>query len=158
LHEITPKNGQLVDHKLTVEDRPPGGGQRPVAHRLTVQDRPPKGARRPAAHKIALEGHPHAHKMSLEAEHRSSQSLSQVKKIMRRLTSGRTSAHTFFVAIGGKETPGFQLRYIYFLDKPARDRLTVPEILYSKIQVMGAGMYKGQPITRAADGSNLAPR
>ena len=38
---------------------------------------------------------------------------------------------------------GFQLRYIYFLDKSARERLTVPIIPFSKIQEMGAGMYKG---------------
>ena len=43
---------------------------------------------------------------------------------------------------------GFQLRYIYFIDKEARKRLTVPEIPFSKIQEMGAGMYKGEKITR----------
>jgi len=146
LDEITPDNGQLVDHKLTVEDRPPADGQRDVAHRLTVQDRPPKCARRDAAHKIALEGHPHAHKMSLEGGHRPSQSLSQIKRIMRRLTRGATSADTFFKAIGGRETSGYQLRYIYFLDKAARQCLTVPEIPYSQIWEMGAGMYKGKSV------------
>lgn len=39
---------------------------------------------------------------------------------------------------------GFQLRYIYFLDKTYREKLTVPEIPFSKIQEMGAGMYKGE--------------
>jgi hypothetical protein len=45
---------------------------------------------------------------------------------------------------------GFQLRYIYFLDKSYRKRLTVPEIPFSKIDEMGAGMYKGENITQAA--------
>lgn len=36
------------------------------------------------------------------------------------------------------------LRYVYFIDKKWRDRLTVPEIPYSKIEEMGAGMYKGE--------------
>lgn len=39
--------------------------------------------------------------------------------------------------------PGFQLRYVYFLNKDARDRLTVPALPFSKIDEMGAGMYKG---------------
>jgi len=46
---------------------------------------------------------------------------------------------------GAKCLPGFQLRYIYFLDPTARERLTVPEIPFGKIAEMGAGMYKGRP-------------
>jgi len=42
-----------------------------------------------------------------------------------------------------EKIPGFQLRYIYFLNKDARDRLTVPELPFSKIAEMGATMYKG---------------
>lgn len=133
LDEITPGDGQLVVHKLTIEDRP-------------------TRERRDAAHKIALEGHPHAHKMSSEGGHRPSQALSAVKKIMRRLTNGRTSADTFFRAIGGKITTGYQLRYIYFVDKTCRQRLTVPEIPYSRIAEMGACMYKGQKPIDHADG------
>lgn len=41
--------------------------------------------------------------------------------------------------------PGFQLRYIYFLDPTYKDRLTVPILPYSEIQRRGAGMYRGQP-------------
>jgi len=40
---------------------------------------------------------------------------------------------------------GYQLRYIYFLNKEARKRLTVPVLPFSKIDEMGAGMYKGRP-------------
>jgi hypothetical protein len=43
---------------------------------------------------------------------------------------------------------GFQLRYIYFLDPKYRKRLTVPEIPFSKIDEMGAGMYKGENVSR----------
>jgi hypothetical protein len=38
---------------------------------------------------------------------------------------------------------GYQLRYIYFLNKNARQRLTVPILPFSKIDEMGARMYKG---------------
>ena len=43
---------------------------------------------------------------------------------------------------------GYQLRYIYFIDPKWRKRLTVPEIPFSKIDEMGAGMYKGENVTR----------
>lgn len=47
------------------------------------------------------------------------------------------------------EVPGYQLRYIYFIDKKWRKRLTVPEIPFSKIDELGAGMYRGERITQA---------
>jgi len=45
---------------------------------------------------------------------------------------------------GGELHSGFQLRYIYFIDKSYRQRLTVPEIPFSRIKEMGAAMYKGE--------------
>lgn len=50
--------------------------------------------------------------------------------------------------LGAKPIPGFQLRYIYFIDPSYRARLTVPEIPFSKIDEMGAGMYKGERVTQ----------
>jgi hypothetical protein len=46
---------------------------------------------------------------------------------------------------GAKPIEGYQLRYIYFLNSEAKKRLTVPVIPFSKIDEMGAGMYKGKP-------------
>ena len=43
---------------------------------------------------------------------------------------------------------GYQFRYIYFLNPDARQRLTVPILPFSKIDEMGAGMYKGESIKR----------
>ena len=54
-----------------------------------------------------------------------------------------------------KALPGFQLRYIYFLDPTARGRLTVPVLPFTKIAEMGASMYLGQP--RASEASSDAP-
>lgn len=45
---------------------------------------------------------------------------------------------------GAETLKGFQLRYIYFLKQEARKRLTVPVIPFSRINEMGAGMYKGE--------------
>lgn len=49
-----------------------------------------------------------------------------------------------FQAAGFKPIPGFQLRYIYFIDPTARELLTVPVIPFEKIAEMGAGMYRGK--------------
>ena len=46
-----------------------------------------------------------------------------------------------------KKLEGFQLRYIYLIDKSCK--ITVPILPFSKIDEMGAGMYKGEKITLA---------
>jgi hypothetical protein len=58
-------------------------------------------------------------------------------------------------SIGAEYLDGYQLRYIYFLDPSYRERLTVPEIPYSKIDEMGIGMYKG--VKRTPGRGNSAP-
>ena len=57
-----------------------------------------------------------------------------------------------YKAAGWKPIPGFQLRYIYFLDPTARERLTVPIIPFSEIERRGAGMYRGKPRAGSAAG------
>jgi hypothetical protein len=59
------------------------------------------------------------------------------------LDTGASSMKTFTDA-GWKPLPGFQIRYIYFLDPAYRARLTVPELPYSEIEKRGASMYLGQ--------------
>lgn len=46
-----------------------------------------------------------------------------------------------------EKTKGYQLKYVYFIDKSYRENLTVPILPFSKIDEMGAGMYKGQSIS-----------
>lgn len=53
---------------------------------------------------------------------------------------------------------GFQLRYIYFLDPTARERLTVPVLPFSEIERRGAGMYKGERVTRGSGETDNAPQ
>ncbi len=48
-----------------------------------------------------------------------------------------------FLDFGCKPIPRFQLRYVYFLNHQAQSRLTVPALPFSKIEELGAGMYKG---------------
>lgn len=50
--------------------------------------------------------------------------------------------------MGAVRLDGFQLRYVYFLNPAARNRLTVPVIPFSEIRRRGALMYKG---VRSAD-------
>jgi hypothetical protein len=47
--------------------------------------------------------------------------------------------------IGAKKIDGYQLRYIYLIDKSCK--ITVPILPFSKIDEMNAGMYKGKKIT-----------
>jgi hypothetical protein len=56
-----------------------------------------------------------------------------------------------FIEAGYKPIPGFQLRYIYFIDPSCRERLTVPVLPYSEIDRRGAGMYRGEPRARSVD-------
>ena len=65
------------------------------------------------------------------------------------ITGGRFDFRKYVEFTHGEILKGFQLRYIYFIDKSYRKRLTVPEIPFSKIDEMGAGMYKGEKITQA---------
>jgi hypothetical protein len=47
--------------------------------------------------------------------------------------------------LGAKPLKGFQLRYIYLIDKTCK--ITVPILPFSKIDELGAGMYKGERVT-----------
>ena len=47
-----------------------------------------------------------------------------------------------------KPTIGYQMRYVYFINKDAQKRLNVPIIPFTKIIDIGASMYKGQKIMR----------
>lgn len=65
------------------------------------------------------------------------------------ITGGKCNFRKYVEYVHGTILPGYQLRYIYFLDKTARKRLTVPEIPFTRIDELGAGMYRGEKITRA---------
>lgn len=49
---------------------------------------------------------------------------------------------------------GNMLRYIYFLNQQAKERLTVPILPFSEIQRRGAGMYLGKPKCAGSDTSD----
>ena len=51
-----------------------------------------------------------------------------------------------YIDAGFEPLPGFQLRYMYFLDQAAMARLTVPVLPFSAIDAAGARMYRGQKI------------
>lgn len=65
------------------------------------------------------------------------------------ITGGKFDFKKYVAAVDGKVLTGYQLRYIYFIDKSYRERLTVPEIPFSMIDELGAGMYKGEKVTMA---------
>mgnify|MGYP001429693933 CR=1 FL=1 len=90
----------------------------------------------------------------------------QAKSIISRTTSTKAkhiletgaSSMKIYKDAGWKPKAGFQLRYIYFLDPTARDRLTVPVLPFSEIDKRGAGMYKGkQRLQGASSETNDTP-
>lgn len=64
------------------------------------------------------------------------------------LTNDKNHNRNDYIRGGAKLKNGFQLRYIYFLDKASRAKLTVPELPFSEIDKIGAGMYKGENVSR----------
>ena len=48
-----------------------------------------------------------------------------------------------------KAYEGYQLKYIYFIDKNMENKLSKPVLPFSDIDKIGAGMYKGKKITLA---------
>ena len=66
------------------------------------------------------------------------------------MENGAASMKQFSEA-GWKPLEGFQLRYIYFLNPSAKERLTVPVIPFSEITRRGAGMYLGKPKRAGGD-------
>jgi len=58
---------------------------------------------------------------------------------------------------GAEYLEGFQLRYVYFLDKTAKNRLTVPILPFSAIDKAGARMYLGKSIPCAGSETVTRP-
>lgn len=88
-------------------------------------------------HKMTLESNPNQPRKELNG------------KTYYQLTGGGYNFKKYVEAVNGEILTGYQLRYIYFIDKSYRAKLTVPETPFSKIDEMGAGMYKGEKITQA---------
>lgn len=99
---------------------------------------------------VALPDGTTIHKMTLESgPNRSRPELSG--KSYYDITGGRYDLQAYVRAVGGSVIPGYQLRYLYFIDPSCRERLTVPVLPYSEIDRRGAGMYRGKPRARSVD-------
>lgn len=61
-----------------------------------------------------------------------------------KMNGGSASGGKYLRSIGATRIPGYQLRYIYFIDKSMQNSLASPPIPFSKIDEIGAGMYKGK--------------
>jgi hypothetical protein len=73
------------------------------------------------------------------------------------LGAGRSSTVSLEAA-GWRPLQGFQLRYIYFIDPSARQRLTVPILPFSAIDKAGARMYRGERVgSDTSDTSGVHP-
>lgn len=84
-------------------------------------------------HKLSLNAHPAAPRPELGG---------------RPFASLQGGLRQYVEETGAVLLPGFMLRYVYFVDPKWRKRLTVPEIPFSAIDEAGAGMYRGERVTR----------
>ena len=77
-----------------------------------------------------------------------------------RRSIGTDGSATSLREAGCSTLAGFQLRYVFFIDPTARERLTVPALPFSAIDAVGARMYRGEKMTRAVssarDGAPVA--
>lgn len=80
--------------------------------------------------------------------------MGKLKETLLNESGGTWSWSRFCKAHGLEVLPGYQLRYIYFLNPEARKRLAVPEIPYSELKARGIKMYKGK---RAGSTNSGAP-
>lgn len=60
------------------------------------------------------------------------------------ITGGRYNWRHYLDATGGTIIPGFQLRYVGFVDPTWRHRLTAKPLPYTAIDAAGARMYRGE--------------
>lgn len=88
-------------------------------------------------HKMALESNPTSPRDELNG------------KSYYDITGGRYNFKKYVEYVHGEILQGYQLRYVFFIDKKSRSKLTVSEVPFSQIDAMGAGMYKGEKITQA---------
>lgn len=65
------------------------------------------------------------------------------------ICGGSVSISKYVEITGAKKIPGYMLRYVYFIDPKWRKRLTVDPMPFSRIDELGAGMYKGERVTQA---------
>ena len=85
-----------------------------------------------AIHKMTLESNPTSPRPELNG------------KSYYDITDGKYDLDRYVRYVKGEVIPGFQLRYIYFIDHKYKERLTCQQLPFSAIAEAGAGMYKGE--------------
>ena len=82
-------------------------------------------------HKMTLESNPTQPRQELNG------------KSYAEFNNGKNNFGNYVKFVGGDIIVGYQLRYIYFIDKNKEKDLTVPVLPFSEIDKMNARMYKG---------------
>jgi len=108
------------------------------------------------------EAHPRFSRMSL-TDGRSKKEQAKARTLSRgdatkggHITETGAASMRPYIEAGARPIPGFQLRYLYFLDPSCRDRLTVPILPFSEIERRGAGMYRGESRAGSVDSDTPA--
>jgi len=75
------------------------------------------------------------------------------RQLRSQLQMPTSSVEVLLKAAGAKPLSGFQLRYVYFLDRSWMSRLSVSIIPFEQIKTIGASMYRGKRAGSAASGT-----
>lgn len=126
--------------------------------RLVATNNNPGSGRDAVLHRVLSEAGPRESRTSL-TDGRSKRQQAAARQTLSRVTATKgghiqeTGAASMrqYIEAGARPIPGYQLRYIYFLDPSCRERLTVPILPFSEIERQGAGMYRGQPRAGSVD-------
>lgn len=97
------------------------------------------------------------HKMTLESNPTSPRQ-ELFGKTYYDITGGRFRFSDYIKYTKSKVLIGYQLRYIYFIDKSKQKDLTVPILPFSKIADMGAKMYKGKRVELESKALGFQPK
>lgn len=89
------------------------------------------------------------HRIALSAHRDTARPELNGRTINQIMPNGKFNYKTYLKESGAQIHEGYMLRYMYFIDTAYKERLTVPILPFSKIDEIGAGMYKGERVTQA---------
>jgi hypothetical protein len=91
-----------------------------------------------------INGSPVAHRLKVQDK------CSKLSKLLMGKSNGKNlTTKEWCRRFGGEVLQGYNFRYIYFLDKECKANLSVPILPFSKINELGAKMYKGELLNKA---------
>lgn len=106
---------------------------------------------KPSSNLVRLRDGSVIHKMTLESNPTSARQELGGRSYFE-ITGGKYDLGVYAATVGGTILPGFQFRYVYFVNPAARERLAVPIIPFDEIDRVGGRIYRGVRRAGSAEG------